>query len=630
MSASAVDYHRPNEDVFHSYEPAQKPESKNNKNSPRRLPAADSPDGTTTSLNGRKRARTKVVAWDPEDLEEIYRRKEINRENWDAICKDYPSRTRVAMRQQVIKLRDKKQREAAGNNHEPKPSSTYLNSPQASSPSNVLRWATVNGSSPANGEAYHRARSMGDEESAEEDYLSSAPESDYDTPVNRHFEQPARSTLLQTHPHPAPEGPPAHFVLPSTPAVIQEAPQSSTQHPSEFDLVAAQSRGKPIAPRQPPMPQSLPVEIPNDGHSHHLPPQPPPPDLRSTQRLKRGRDVETNGILDPRSDSHLGKRRKHPAGPVGAPPIQGITGVMGGTGEGPIPLTNPATSHPMLPTPSRIPRESDLDNLCTQVRDMFRNMKAGYEEEQRARHELYEAALGRANARVVQYQRKIDDISEESAARLKDLSMSRKLESEHREHLYDSLQAENLKVRSEYTRVRDLNAQIREEIARKDEQIAALSAALEQEKMARVSEPSDRPEEKPATMAPALKGVEEKIQAAEQNAQRADDANDLLAEKIKRLRTDHIETRRKFAEAEAVHESLTATLEEFAAQDFEALRQKEIKKTVSGVKEAGQQLTSKFKEVNAFLNGLKYLGPGDTQQPKEPVDDPPISQDKPA
>lgn len=87
MSTSAVDYHRPNEDVFHSYEPAQKPDSKNNKNSPRRPPAADSPDGTATSLNGRKRARTKVVAWDPEDLEDIYRRKEINREDWDAICK---------------------------------------------------------------------------------------------------------------------------------------------------------------------------------------------------------------------------------------------------------------------------------------------------------------------------------------------------------------------------------------------------------------------------------------------------------------------------------------------------------------------------------------------------------------
>lgn len=490
---------------------------------------------------------------------------------------------------------------------------------------------------------------MGDEESAEEDYLSSAPESDYDTPVNRHFEQPARvsanhplvlrvpvdmdlpqSTPLQTQSHPAPEGPPTHFVLPSTPAVIQEAPQSSTQYPSEFDLVAAQSRGKPIAPRQPPMPQPLPVQIPDGGHSHHLPPQPPPPDLRSTQRLKRGRDVETNGTSDSPSDSHLGKRRKHPAGPAGAPPIQGNTGVMGSTGEGPMPLINPATSHPMLPTPSRIPLESDLDNSCTQVRDLFRNMKAGYEEEHRARYELYEAALGRANARVSQCQRKIDDISEESAARLKELSMSRKLESEHRERLYNSLQAENLTVRGEYTRIRDLNAQIQEESARKDEQIAALSAALEHEKQARTSEPSDRPEEKPAALAHALKGVEEEIQAARQNAQRADNANDLLAGEITRLRTDHVETRRKFAEAEAVHESLTATLEEFAAQDFEALRQKEIKKTVSGVKEAGQQLTSKFKEVNTFLNGLEYLAPGDTQQPREPVNNTPIVQDKPA
>lgn len=87
MSTSAVDYQHVNEDVFHSYEPAQKPESRNDKNSPRRPAAADSPDGTTTSLNGRKRARTKVVAWDPKDLEDIYRRKEINKEDWDSICK---------------------------------------------------------------------------------------------------------------------------------------------------------------------------------------------------------------------------------------------------------------------------------------------------------------------------------------------------------------------------------------------------------------------------------------------------------------------------------------------------------------------------------------------------------------
>lgn len=87
MPTSTVDYHPVNEDVFHSYEPAQKPESRSNKNSPRRPAAADSPDETTTSLNGRKRARTKVVAWDPKDLEDIYRRKEINREEWNSICK---------------------------------------------------------------------------------------------------------------------------------------------------------------------------------------------------------------------------------------------------------------------------------------------------------------------------------------------------------------------------------------------------------------------------------------------------------------------------------------------------------------------------------------------------------------
>lgn len=506
---------------------------------------------------------------------------------------------------------------------------------------------------------------MENEESAEEDYLSSAPESDYDTPANRHFEQPARvsannplgfplpvntglvqSTPSQTQAHPALEGPPSQFGLPSMPVIIQEAPQSGTQAPSEFDLVAAQSRGKPIAPRQPPMQQSLPVEVLDDGHSHHLLPQPPPPppDLRSTQRLKRGRDVETNGTPDSPSDSHLGKRRKHPAGPVGAPPILGNTSVMGSTGEGYMPPFNPTTSQPILPAPSRVPQESDLDNLCIQLRDAFRIMKAGYEEEQRARHELYEAALGRANARVVQFQQKIDDISEESAVRLKDLSLSRKLESEHRERQYDSLQADNLRMRDDYTRTRDLNAQIRDEnaklreqSARQEERIAALSAALEEERRTKPSEPSDRPKgrsvrdvDPPLTPEDNLRmsPMEKEFYRARRNAQLANAANDLLAEEMSGLRSDHAETRRKFEEAEAVHDHLTLAVEELAAKDFGDITKKLFDKNVLGVKEAGQQLASKFKEVEGFLNKLEHLAPNDTQQPTKPNDNTPSVQDQ--
>lgn len=82
----APDYNHINED-FQSYDPAQKPEARNNKRSPKRPAAAESPDGKTPSSNGRRRARTKVVAWDPKDLEDIYERKEIKKEDWDAICR---------------------------------------------------------------------------------------------------------------------------------------------------------------------------------------------------------------------------------------------------------------------------------------------------------------------------------------------------------------------------------------------------------------------------------------------------------------------------------------------------------------------------------------------------------------
>ncbi|KAI4286496.1 MAG: hypothetical protein L6R35_004251 [Caloplaca aegaea] len=101
VASSASNLSRAHE-PFHAFDPAQKPEVRTHRSPPKRPAAADSPDGKAPSSNGRKRARTKVVAWDPKDLEDIYVRKEINKEDWDSIGKDYPSRTRVAMRQQVI------------------------------------------------------------------------------------------------------------------------------------------------------------------------------------------------------------------------------------------------------------------------------------------------------------------------------------------------------------------------------------------------------------------------------------------------------------------------------------------------------------------------------------------------
>lgn len=86
VANSAPDLRRVH-DPFHSYDPAQKPEVRTHRSPPKRPAPADSPDGKAPSSNGRKRARTKVVAWDPKDLEDIYVRKEINKEDWDSIGK---------------------------------------------------------------------------------------------------------------------------------------------------------------------------------------------------------------------------------------------------------------------------------------------------------------------------------------------------------------------------------------------------------------------------------------------------------------------------------------------------------------------------------------------------------------
>lgn len=84
--SSPRDYNNINED-FHSYDPVQQPEARNNRSPPKAQGATESPDGKAPSSNGRRRARTKVVAWDPKDLEDIYERKEIKKEDWDSICR---------------------------------------------------------------------------------------------------------------------------------------------------------------------------------------------------------------------------------------------------------------------------------------------------------------------------------------------------------------------------------------------------------------------------------------------------------------------------------------------------------------------------------------------------------------
>ncbi|KAL8961683.1 MAG: hypothetical protein Q9193_001803 [Seirophora villosa] len=583
---------------FHSYDPAQKPEVRTHRSPPKRPAAADSPDGKAPSSNGRKRARTKVVAWDPKDLEDIYVRKEINKEDWDSIGK---------------KLRDKKLRQSGGIDHSTKKRSTFSNSPQA--PSNGIKWATVNGSSPANADAYHRRESFEDDESrsSEEFELSSAPDSDHEGKLNRPLDHPARSTLQQTQALPSTELPTDYSNVPSMPVIIQEAPQKSAQAPSNFDVLAAQSRGKAIAPRQPLAAPSTSVDTVDDRHSQphpHTsslpPPSAPPQEARAMQRGKRGREIEATDPSAGRSASDFSKRRKHPTEAVGIP------GTSNHLSQGYVLPFNPAAAHPMLPVPPRIPQESDLDSLCMQFRDAFRLVKASFEEDQRVRNEIYEAAIGRANARVLQAQQNADDISEHYSERMKELvklrenHLATKLEFEHRDQQYDAIQAENRKLREEVARTRDEKAQLLDEGARVEGHNAALRETLEQERELKSHKPPEarEPRERQTSTDMSRQDAQQEMSAAKPNAERADVANDLLAEEVSSL---DAEFRNKFREVVAVHDDLSATLEEFASKDLEEMTQKMIKKHVLGMREADQQLANKFRETEAVLNKRKHL-----------------------
>ncbi|KAL8998710.1 MAG: hypothetical protein Q9169_002265 [Polycauliona sp. 2 TL-2023] len=249
MVSSEVKYHKPVED-FRPYNPAQKPEARTNRGPPKQHTPGESPDGKSAS-NGRKRARTKVVAWDPRDLEDIYVRKEVNREEWDSICR---------------KLRDKKHREAMGVGLGTGKDSTYSNSPQPAS--NGIKWASVNGyqSSPADADSYHQRQSLDGEESSDDFELSSAPESDHDGRLSRQFELPARPA---------------------------------------FDVFDAQSRGQPIAPRHLTPKHSSSATALSDHRS------PLASDPRPNQRIKRGREVEAVE-LELQTTNNFNKRRKQP------------------------------------------------------------------------------------------------------------------------------------------------------------------------------------------------------------------------------------------------------------------------------------------------------------------------------
>ncbi|KAI4168764.1 MAG: hypothetical protein LQ343_006146 [Gyalolechia ehrenbergii] len=605
----ASEHNHVNED-FQSYDPTEKPDAANDKGSPndksppKGLASADSPEGNPPS-NGRRRTRTKVVAWDPRDLEDIYQRKEVKKEDWDTICRV------VLAIFGIYKLREKKQREAQGLGHKTGKSSTYSDSPQPASSSNGIRWATVNGSSPANNDPYQRRQSFDDDESSEEFELSSAPDSDHEGKPTKHFDHPARSNPQQLQTHPFAELPPQQPPITCMPVIIQEAPQARTPALSNFDEVAAQSRGKQIAPRQPPQPlQPLPAEMFDDRQA----PPPPPPDFRAAQRMKRGREIEATGS-ESRSSSAFSKRRKQHA------ELGGASTAMGNTPEGHVAPFNPAAHYSMPPQPPRLPQESELDELCIRFRDTYRMMKAAYEEDQRMKEEqqrikmeIYEASLGRANARAVHAEQRADEISHTYADQVKDDRMALRFDLDHL-----SQQAEIHRV--EAKKWQEAHAKIREELA-------ASKDALERERKTKATEHAQRLDA-PMTDRPEASRVDAPQQDFKQDVERANAANDLLAEEVTKMRVDRAETRHKLEEIKAMHGDLTATLDDLVSQDLTDLTQKMIKKHVLDVKGVDQRLGEKIKEVEHFFDKYEHTARAPLDQPANLTSNGPVLGEKP-
>ncbi|KAL8716287.1 MAG: hypothetical protein Q9220_000192 [cf. Caloplaca sp. 1 TL-2023] len=564
MLSSGPEYHHAAED-FHPYNPAQKPESRSSRGPPRHLTPTQSPDGRQSS-GGRKRARTKVVAWDPKDLEEIYTR-----------LPD-PDQGRYA-----TTSHHKKQREAMGSNYKNGKGSTYSDSPQPGP--NGIKWASVNGyqSSPADLDRYRHRPSVDDDEddeTSDEFDLSSGPDSDHGERPSRQPDHPARSTPLQAHDQPATDSVPEPSGHPAIPIAVQEVPQGNGQVSTAFDVLAAQSRGKAIAPRQPP-PFSSTRGMFDDRNP--LPQPPPPPELRSA-RGKRGRDSE---VIDPdsRAPPSFGKRRRQQAEPIES------TISFDNSGEGYMTSFNPAPAFTSNPQPLQIPQDSDLDELCIHFRDAFRIMKAKYEEEHGAQKVLYEASLGRANARATLALQKLDEHSQYFADQVKENQLSSQIECDLLDKKVEASQSENRKFR--------------EDIAHYQSQIAALNGELEHERGNQASKEASHP---PSGSAHSpSNALQQELSVARQNAKRADTANNLLDEEITRMRLANSQFQERIQAAKTYHARLTATLDEFVSQDLEDMTHKAIKEHVLTVKRANDEVSEKLRHAVEALADAGYL-----------------------
>ncbi|KAL8971603.1 MAG: hypothetical protein Q9183_000972 [Haloplaca sp. 2 TL-2023] len=585
------------------YVPRQNPESNSHRGLQKHATPAASPDGAPSPA-GRRRARTKVVAWDPRDLEDIYYRKEVAKEDWDTICKVYPTRTKVAMRQQVIKMREKKQREADGLPPKSRKSSILADSSQ-SAPHNS-QWASVNGGHPSE-------NSEGEESGDNDEYdMSDAPDSDADPRHhNNNSDAPVRSTSLQTRAQATTDTISQQSATPSMPFEVQEMQPFNSQSPANFDVVAAQSKGKAIAPRQPP---SSAVPTNPSGHG-----QPGPQVNQPTQRGKgkRAREKEA-AVQDPNIDPETGllttmsKRRRQERESAGTE-----TALMpGGSGENYATPTNTAVAMPVPPPstmppppPPHMPQEAEVEQVCVQVREIYRAARAAAAAELRATQETFWASLERAHARTSEAEVRYDEVEMRSAEQIKENIYSSQAEVKKVISQLHSERAEKERLQSELDQHRREFDQHQREMDKHRRELMAARTNLEQLRQEKAGMKLGAPTAQMLPISDALnqEGVHQQLRVAQEKAERADTANNLLNEKVSEMRLDSKELCEKLLEIQKQHDEVTSSLDDLHSKDLEDLTNKLIRKHVNAVKEADVKLTDMLVKAKESLDKPSHL-----------------------
>ncbi|KAI4214365.1 MAG: hypothetical protein LQ351_003118 [Letrouitia transgressa] len=351
----------------------------------------------------------------------------------------------------------------------------------------------------------------------------------------------------------------------SQPFIIQERPQTNGHVASNFDVTVAQTKGKPLAPRQP------------DVQMLHLAPNPPSlPEPRGKGRTKRGREAETTDS-ESRSSSNHGKRQKYSTDP---PELLNTFAYNGFDGYA-VP-TRPAVSMP-APQPPKLPTEAELDALCTQFRDKFREMKDYFEMEKKAEKIRFEAVLGRANVRANKALQKLDDESHISAEQWKDFQNTVQAEMKS---LQNDLRAETL-LKNQYTmEVEELRNQLTTLNNQSKRDLTPPDIGTEDANSLNIGEPPKKDEESLLAMETLQQEQEGVIEKGQKEVEPSKVGSEAQQQALAGL-----------GEILALHDKLASSLDDLIAKDFEDLTNKKIKKYVLDVKEIDNVLSEKLRKL---------------------------------